>query len=315
MSNLPQELAQERPSGPAAVTMGVFDGVHLGHRHLISHLHATAIREGATPVVITFRNHPLTVLRPDIKLAMLSTLEERLDLLHGAGVEHVAAITFDRDLSLLSAKDFILALKESLGMTHLVVGPDFALGHQRSGTIPVLQTLGETHGFPVEVADPFTLDGAPVNSTRIREALAAGEVSKAAACLDRSFALNGTVQRGEGRGAALGFPTANIGVVPGMAVPADGIYAGWLQIGSRRCQTAASIGTKPTFHDDGVREVEAHVLDFDGDLYGHPVRLELTQRIREQARFDNIDALVAQMHQDVAQVRRLLDSARLTQKP
>ena len=311
MTTLRQELAASRPPGATALTLGVFDGVHLGHRHLMGRLLAAAARLQLTPVVVTFRNHPLTVLQPDVSLALLTTLEERLELLRATGVEHVTAITFTRDLSLLSAEEFVLALKQELGLAHLVVGPDFAMGYRRSGTIPVLEELGRRYGFSVEAADLLTVDGAASNSTAIRAALVVGDVELAARYLARPYGISGTVERGEGRGVGLGFPTANVLVEPDRALPADGVYAAWLTVDEVSYRAAASIGTKPTFRALGPREVEAHALDFSGDLYGHRVRLEFTHRLRGQEQFASVEALVQQMHQDVAAVRELLPQTRM----
>ncbi len=309
MTSLHQELARSGPGGATALTLGVFDGVHRGHRHLIQHLQAVAAREGVTPVVVTFGNHPITVLRPEIPLAMLTTLEERSVLLRAAGVEHVVPITFTRDLSLFTAEEFVLTLRAALGMIVLVVGPDFAMGHQRQGTIPVLQALGAKHGFSVEVVTPLTLEGDVISSTAVRGALAAGDVSAAARCLDRPYAVAGVVERGEGRGAELGFPTANVAVQADLALPADGVYAAWLTVDKARYPAAVSIGTKPTFHDAGPREVEAHALDLNGDLYGRRVVLEFAHRVRGQERFSTVDALVERMHKDVTVVREVLSQA------
>ena len=306
MTSLYQELVKGGPSGATALTLGVFDGVHRGHRHLIHHLQAVAAREGVTPVVVTFGNHPITVLRPEIPLALLTTLEERLELLRAAGVEYVVPITFTRDLSLFTAEEFVLALREALGMVAMVVGPDFAMGHQRQGTIPVLQALGAKHGFSVEVVTPLTLEEGVVSSTAVRDALATGDVREAARRLDRPYAVAGVVERGEGRGAQLGFPTANVAVQGDLALPADGVYAAWLTVGKACYPAAVSIGTKPTFHEANPREVEAHALDFSGDLYGRRVVVEFAHRVRGQERFPTVDALVERMHEDVAVVREVL---------
>ena len=306
MTTLRQELSAHRPPGPAAVTLGVFDGVHLGHRHLLAHLRAVADSHRASPVVLTFANHPLSVLRPDAPLRMLTPLEERLELVRSTGIDRIVPISFTRDLSLLTAEEFALALRDDLQMAHLVIGPDFAMGFQRKGTIPVLKTLGDRHRFSVEPVSPFTLEGAPVNSTAIRCALASGDVRQAARYLGRPHALTGTVARGEGRGAELGFPTANVVVAPHMTLPSDGIYATLLAFGEERYAAATSIGTKPTFHADGPRVIEAYVLDFQGDLYGHTVRLEFVHRIRGQERFEGVEELVSRIGQDVAEVRELL---------
>ena len=309
---LHQELAANRPPGPTAITLGVFDGVHLGHQHLFRRLQAVAGQHQATPLVITFANHPLTVLRPDVPLLMLTTLEERIRLVQATGIEYVAPISFTRDLSLLTAEEFVLVLRHELQMAHLVVGPDFAIGYQRKGTIPVLEALGQLYRFSVEAVQPLSVEGAPVNSTAVRAALAAGDVEKAARSLGRPHALTGTVVSGEGRGAELGFPTANVVVPPGMVVPDDGVYVTWLSVGQECYAAATSIGTKPTFHANGPRLIEAHALDFEGNLYGQQVKLEFLHRVRGQERFADANSLVAQMHKDVALVRELLGTAPAT---
>jgi riboflavin kinase/FMN adenylyltransferase len=309
VESLRQELTAERPGGPTAITLGVFDGVHRGHQHLIQRLSDVAARAQAAPVIITFRNHPLSVLRPDVRLALLTTADERLALLRATGVRHVVALTFSRDLSLLTAEEFVMALHDDLGMAHLVVGPDFAMGRDRGGTIPILRELGDRYGFTVETADAFTLNGEAVNSTAVRTALMEGAVELAGEYLGRPFTVEGRVERGAGRGTTLGFPTANVGVEASMAIPADGVYAAWLHVDEAYYPAAASIGTKPTFQTAGPREVEAHVLDFNDDLYGHTVRLEFTHHLRGQERFSSAEVLVKQMRRDVADVRQLLNGS------
>ena len=307
---LQEELALGRVPGATAVTLGVFDGVHLGHRHLIQRLQAVAARERLTPVVVTFSSHPVAVLRPEEPLVWLTSLEDRLSLLRAAGVQHVAPITFTHELSLLTAEEFLLALRERIQMACFVVGPDFVMGHQRQGTIPVLQGLARTHGFSLECVGPLTVEGATINSTAIRHSLAQGDLEQVTRYLGRPFHLSGMVERGEGRGAAqLGFPTVNLALHPQQAIPAEGVYAAWCSAGGRKYKAAASIGTRPTFHDDEQTLVEAFILDFDGDLYGQQVRLEFVGRLRSQERFPDAEALVAQMRRDVSEARRVLDAA------
>ena len=306
MPDLCEELRAHRPDGPAAVAFGVFDGVHLGHRHVLSALMDSARERGLAPLAVTLSNHPLSVLRPNVQLRMLTSLDERLDLLRKAGPE-VVPVAFTRDVSLLSAREFMGALKECLRLEHFVAGPDFALGHNREGTMPVLAALGEEIGYTVETVGQFLLDGMPVRSTAVREALGNGDIALVRRLLGRPFALDGPVVEGEGRGGGLlGYPTANVGVGPQQALPADGIYAARLVVGGRKLPAAASIGSKPTFHDDGPTVVEAFVIDFDGDLYGEHVKLEFVERLRGQEKFGSVEALVASMEDDVARTRRIL---------
>ena len=310
MTGLCEELRAHRPAGPSAVAFGVFDGVHLGHQHVLRSLERSARERGLAPVVVTLSNHPLSVLRPDVQVRLLTSLRERLDLLRQSGPDVVAPVTFTRELSLLRPREFMGILKDCLGLEHFVAGPDFALGHNREGTMPVLTALGEELGYTIETADQFLLDGMPVRSTAIRESLRDGDTALAQGLLGRPFALDGPVVEGEGRGRGLlGYPTANIDVGPLQALPADGIYAARLYSGERKLPAAASIGSKPTFHDEGPTIVEAFVLDFDGNLYGEHVRLEFIQRIRGQEKFGSIDALVAKIEDDVAATRRILAAA------
>ncbi len=307
MSNLSEELSRGRPAGATALTLGVFDGVHRGHQHLLERLQDAASQRGLIPAVVTFSNHPRSVLRPEEPLVWLTSLEDRLSLLRATGVGQVVPITFTKELSLLSAEEFLEELWGGLRITHFVVGPDFAMGHDRGGTIPVLRELAVSHRFSMEVVEPFTLEGAPVNSTAIRQALAGGEVERVADYLGRPFHLAGSVERGEGRGGAeLGYATVNLRLDPSQAVPAHGVYAGWLTADGHRYKAAVSIGTRPTLYTDGREVVEAFLLDFEGDLYGQQVRLEFVGWLRGQERFPTVQELTAQMRRDVEEVRLLL---------
>ncbi len=307
MTDLCEELRAHRPEGAAAVAFGVFDGVHLGHRHVLSRLMESARDRGLCPVVVTLANHPLSVLRPSAELRLLTSLRERLDLLRQAGPGDVAAVTFTREVSLLGAGDFMRALKECLGLEHFVAGGDFALGRNREGTMAALARLGEEIGYSIEGVGQFLLEGTPVRSTVIREALQRGDIALAGRLLGRPFAVDGPVVEGEGRGGGLlGYPTANVGVGALQALPRDGVYAARLVAGGRRLPSAASVGSKPTFHEEGPTTVEAFVIDFDGDLYGEHVRLEFVERLRGQEKFGSVEALVAQIEEDVAATRRIL---------
>ena len=307
MPDLCEELTAHRPDRPAAVAFGVFDGVHLGHRHVLATVVRTAEQRGLAPVAVTLANHPLSVLRPDVQLRMLTSLDERLSLLAESGVEAVVPVTFTREVSLLTPREFMTALRDCLGMAHFAAGPDVTLGHNREGTLPVLTALGDELGYTMECVEQLTLDGEPARSTAIRQALDTGDVARAALMLGRPFALDGDVIEGERRGGGLlGYPTANLGVGPQQAVPADGVYAAWLLHGPDRLPAAVSIGRKPTFHEGGPSVVEAFIIDFDGDLYGEQVNLEFVEWLRGQEKFDGVDALVAAMRDDVARTRRIL---------
>ncbi|MBI2170685.1 MAG: bifunctional riboflavin kinase/FAD synthetase [Chloroflexi bacterium] len=307
MTTLEDELTQARPIKDTYLTVGAFDGVHVGHRHLVELLKAEASGAGCIPGVVTFRNHPRTVLGPGSAPPILTPIEERIRLLGELGIALVAPITFSREVSMLSAQEFVAVLAERLRMKGLVVGPDFALGHNRQGTPEALREMGRAWGFAVAVAEPFLLDGQRVSSTEIRQALAQGNLEAAARCLGRCYAIAGKVVHGEGRGGReLGYPTANLQVDPEVALPGDGIYATWAYQGQRRYAAAASIGVRPTFGKGNARTVEAFLLDFQGDLYGAPMRLEFVRRLREERAFPSVEALQAQMALDVEEARRAL---------
>ena len=303
-----QEPAHPTSDRDSVLAVGVFDGVHRGHRHLIRCLMSEASDTDRLAGVVTFRNHPGSVLDRDFKPRYLTGLEERVHLIEGMGVDFVAPLTFDIDLSRLRAAEFVSRLQERFRMRGLVVGPDFAMGRRREGDGRTLSALGRDAGFTVTVVDLLADGGEPVSSTSIRDALALGDVARAAALLGRSFALTGVVVKGVGRGRSLGFPTINLGVPPGRAVPGDGVYATWVYIGGSRHMAATSVGPRPTFHD-GERTVEAFVLDFDGDLYDQEVRMEFAARLRGQTKYESPQALREQIGRDVEETRRLLYQA------
>ena len=294
----------------SAISIGVFDGVHLGHRHLLRRLTENAQRHGLSSVVLTFKNSPRSALNPAAELRYITDLETRLALLRQPGINQVVPVDFTLELSQLTATQFVDALIAELGMKGLVVGPDFALGHRRQGNVDALREMGSTAGFWVETVDNFLLDGAPVKSSVIRELLAQGQVEKVNGMLDRQFSLTGEVESGDRRGRDLGFPTANLAAGPTMAVPADGIYATWATVDGVRHKGATSIGVRPTFGGGGERRIETYLLDFSGDLYGKKLTLEFAQRLRGELAFSSADALIQQMERDVEQSRAVLSGER-----
>ncbi len=307
---LQADIAGGPPPADTAITIGTFDGVHLGHRHLVRSLTEAAQRQGLTPIVLTFKNSPRSVLNPAAQLSYITDLETRLSLLHQPGIDRVVPVEFTRELSQLSAAEFVDALSKELGMKGLVVGPDFALGHRRQGDVATLREMGKTAGFWVETVNNFSLDDSPVKSSAIRELLAQGQVERVKRMLDRPFSLAGEVETGDRRGRELGFPTANLAPKSSMAVPGDGIYATWAIVDGVRYQGATSIGVRPTFGGGGDRRVETFLLDFSGDLYGKRMTLEFEQRLRGELAFSSVDALVQQMKQDVEQSRAVLSGER-----
>ena len=307
---LRRDIADTSGLKDSAISIGVFDGVHLGHRHLLRRLTENAQRDGLSSVVLTFKNSPRSALNPAAELRYITDLETRLALLHQPGIDRVVPVDFTLELSQLTSTQFVDALIAEVGMKGLVVGPDFALGYRRQGNVDALREMGLTAGFWVETVDNFLLDGAPVKSSAIRELLAQGHVEKVNRMLDRQFSLTGEVESGDRRGRDLGFPTANLTAGPTMAVPGDGIYATWATVDGVRHQGATSIGVRPTFGGGGERRIETYLLDFSGDLYGKRLTLEFAQRLRGEMAFSSVDALIQQMEQDVERSRAVLSGER-----
>ena len=302
--NLRQLLADAAPDRGAVLTIGVFDGVHLGHCHLLSRLIAAAESQW-TPAVITFSNHPATVLRPDFQVKYLTTPEAKVELLKAQGVELVIPLEFTRELSQVNAGDFARTLVEVLQLKGLVIGPDFAFGKDREGNEEFLLRAGRELGFWVERVEPLMVDGAAVRSRRIRQTITDGDMAAGNKLLGREFHLSGEVVRGDQRGRELGFPTANVAVPDRMVVPGDGIYATWAIVEGERLPSATSIGVRPTF---GLTErlVEVYIFDFDADLYGKTLGVEFVEKLRNQEAFGSVEALIDQVNQDVADARRSL---------
>ena len=299
--------AREAGSPGSVVTIGSFDGVHIGHQRLLRRVRAAADRNGLLATAVTFDPHPRCIVDPSGCPPMLSTLDDRVALIEQYGAQRVVVVSFTRELSGWTADRFAATLVEQVGMRSLIVGPGFALGRGRQGTVDYLRSLGDRRGFEVTTIAPATRDGRPVSSGRIREAIATTGFGAALSMLGRAYVLEGKVLRGEGRGAGLGVPTANLGVDASRCIPAPGVYAGWLSIGDGWRVAATGIGTRPTF-GGGAVTVEAHVLDFDGDLYGRHTRLALARRLRSERAFSSIAALKAAMARDIARTRDLLSS-------
>ena len=294
-----------------AVTIGSYDGVHLGHRALLADLVARARAAGLSPVVVTFDRHPASVVRPESAPPLLTDLDQKLELLAECGIERTLVVPFNRAQADESAEDFVReVLVETLDAKLVVVGEDFHFGNRRRGNVALLRELGQEHGFEVVGVRLTGEDLAPVSSTRIRSLVAAGDVVGAAALLGRPHEVRGPVVHGDGRGASeLGFPTANLEVSTDIALPADGIYAGYYRRPDGTGYLAAiSVGRRPTFYDPASASVlvEAYLLHFEGDLYGELGRVSFVRRLRDERQFDSVDALIAQMHDDVADTERLL---------
>jgi len=300
-----EELDKVSPLQDTVLTIGVFDGVHLGHQYLLKRVSESAAVHGLQTAVLTFRNNPASVLDAGPNVQYITSLEDRLALIKSQGIGLVADVDFTEEVSVIEARQFVQLLCESLKMKGLVVGPDFAVGHERRGDIPNLIRLGEELGFWVETVEPVATDLQLITSSGIRDRLGEGEVEKASEMLGRWYSLTGVVVEGDRRGRTLGFPTANLRLDEELAIPADGIYATWATVEGRRYQAATCIGVRPTF---GVhnRTVEAFILDYDSDVYGKPLTLEFARRLREERAFPNVDTLVEQMKLDVEQSHAVL---------
>jgi riboflavin kinase/FMN adenylyltransferase len=300
------------PDEGTAVTIGFFDGVHLGHQVVIGEVRRLAAELGARSAVVTFDRHPASVVRPESAPKLLTTLDQRLELLAATGVDYAVVVHFDEGRSLESAGDFVRhELIECLGARAVVVGADFHFGHGRKGDVALLERMGGEHGFEVDGIE-LVASGAEgarsVSSTSIRAALADGDVADANRMLGRPHEVRGVVQPGDRRGRELGFPTANVAVSDELLLPADGIYAGWyVRPDGTALPTAISLGRRPTFYEaQPFSLLEAHVLDFAGDLYGEEAAVRFVARLRGEERFESVEALVEQIGRDVSRAREVL---------
>jgi len=302
---LEQELQKKASAGDTFLAVGVFDGVHLGHQHLLRRLKDKAEANKAIPGVLTFRHHPLRVLSPETSLSYLAPLGVRTKLLIGLGIPLVIKISFSKEVAGIQARDFLELLMRYIRMRGLVVGTDFALGRNREGDVKALRTLSAEMGFELEVVPPFVLNGRVVSSTVIRKALGVGDMRTVREFLGRPYVLSGPVVAGRGVGRVLGFPTANLRVSPQQALPADGVYAGLAYLGGKALPSLANIGVRPTFGGD-ERVIEVHILDFQGQLYGKELSVGLVERLREERRFGDPGELKAQIARDAERARELL---------
>jgi riboflavin kinase/FMN adenylyltransferase len=300
------------PDERSVITIGAYDGVHSGHREVIAAVRASAAASGARSVVVTFDRHPAFVVRPESAPQLLTDVDQKLELLAATGVDATVVITFDGAQSQEDPTAFVTrVLVDCLHTSEVVVGEDFHFGRGRGGNVALLRQLGAQHDFRVS---PMSLvhrtDGVdePVSSTAIRRAMAGGQVELAAVMLGRPFEARGRVVVGDQRGRLLGFPTANVMVPQSICLPADGVYAGWyMRPDGEAHPCAINLGRRPTFYEHADHSLlEAHLIDFDGDLYGEHARLQFTNFLRSERKFEGMDALIAQLRHDVAQARAVL---------
>lgn len=297
------------PEEGSAVTVGTFDGVHLGHRALIARTIAEASERGLAATVVTWDRHPSETLRPESAPQMLASPERKVEVLASTGIDCLVVLPFDRDLSTWPPERFAAdVLAEGVGARSVFVGAGWRFGRKATGDVALLEKLGAELGFAAAGLSLATHDGSPISSSRVREAVAAGDVELAEVLLGRPFDVDGTVLRGAGRGAGLGFPTANFEVAPKLVRPRRGVYAGRARVADAWFAAAINVGVNPTFGGDEATTpvmVESYLLDFEDELHGEPLRVEFRKRLRDELKFDSVDDLVAQIARDVEATRAL----------
>lgn len=299
------DLDQVQDRRPTYLAIGVFDGVHRGHQHLLQTMVAAAQEDGARPAVLTFFPHPRAVIQGLQGRLYLTTLERRVTLLAEQGLELAIVQPFNEKVRNTRAADFVEQLCRALDLRQLW-GGNFSLGYNREGDAAFLRRLGREKGFTVCLMEELvTWQGERVSSSRIRQALARGDIEEVNGCLGRPFRVSGQVRRGDRRGKRIGFPTANLAVWEQQLLPANGVYATHALLGEERFAAATNVGVRPTV-DGAALSVEAHILDFDRDIYGQALALEFVARVRDERKFSGLEALTAQIAADVVQVRELL---------
>jgi len=300
-----EELKEFTPQRDTVLTIGVFDGVHIGHQRLMEYLKRQAMAEDRLPGVVTFRSHPQHIMSPKTPLYRLITLDERIRVIKEMGIELVVPLSFNLELAQVPARDFIALLQKHLRMRGLVIGPDFALGKGREGDALTLHQMGKEMGFWVGVFAPQLIDGEVVSSTVIRQALSSGDVKKVTRLLGRPFLLHGRIVHGDERGKQLGFPTANLTFSRGQALPEDGVYVTKAYLEGQPHPSVTNIGKRPTFGEN-KRTVEVYLIGFNGEIYGEDLRIELVDRLRDEKRFSSPEELKAQIAQDVERATSML---------
>lgn len=314
ISRISQIEPEHGPGGKRGtfLTIGAFDGLHLGHQHLVRTLREAAARDGGISAVLTFHPSPKAVLRPNRPFFHLISPEEKSAILAEMGLDLLLLLPFGRRMAGMPYADFMRELAAGTNLKKLWVGPDFAMGRGREGNVESLAGLGREMGFEVGIVPFYRVGGHVVSSTRIRCLLRDGDVREAAGLLGRHYNLPGVVVQGEGRGREMGFPTANLSLPEGRVIPADGIYATYALVDGVRRESVTNVGVRPSF-GGGPRTVEPHLLDFSGNLYGKTLSLEFVERLRPEMRFDRVEDLVQQMRADAAAARAVFAGERAPQ--
>jgi riboflavin kinase/FMN adenylyltransferase len=303
--DLSKQLATKQIAKKSTLTIGVFDGVHLGHLYLIKKLIEIADCKQSLSGIITFLNHPSEILNPKFNPSFIMDPNEKILLLEKTGVDYVIPITFNQSISTMSAITFIDNLQSNLNMKGLVVGSDFAMGKNRETTAIGLQNLGLDKKFSTDIIKPQEINGIPLRSTSVRNFLLSGDIKNASKVLGRNFNVSGTVAHGEKRGRKLGYPTANLKTSTGIMLPSNGIYATFAFINGSKFMSATSIGTNPTF-EGNTKTVETYILNFDKDIYGQPIKIEFIKRLRDEMKFSSVESLITQMDIDIIKIEKIL---------
>jgi riboflavin kinase/FMN adenylyltransferase len=300
--HIEQELANIHVEGETLLTVGVFDGIHLGHQYLLRTLIQQAEQKSLTSGVVTFNPHPQSILHPQEQAPWIITMEDRIKLLQQMNVKIIAVLSFTHKLAELSAKEFVHILQQHLKMRGLIVGPNSSLGRKREGNAELLHSLGDQMGFTVDIVPPFTIDGKTVSSTAIRQSLSQGDVATVKKLMGHAFTVNGKVVSANKRGYKLGFPTANLDVAPNRALPCNGVYATISHVDGKQFASATNIGTQPTF-GDGQIQMETHLVGYKGNLLGKSLEVTFVQRLRDEKQFASPQELQIQIMKDIEQVK------------
>ena len=299
------DLKQHEIKKESLLAIGVFDGVHLGHQHLFNNLINTAKDHQLLSGVLTFKNHPATVLNSNFKPQLITSPVEKIKLIESTGIDFVVPITFDKTLANLSAKSFIELIQKHLNMKGISVGPDFHMGTNREADVTKLQTMGLKMGFFVNIPTLYEKTEIPVRSTSVRNSLISGNIKLANSILGRNFSLSGKIVKGFQRGKELGFPTANLSFDENQLIPENGIYATKVYLKNITYNGATSIGTNPTFQNQH-KTIETFILNFNQDIYGESIKLEFIDKIRDEQSFKSVESLIIQMKEDVQKIQQIL---------